>query len=215
MVKPLFLLTRSGWAINLAVWWCFVALLGGCGKPPIAVQKYILEYPAPGSGSPARIAHSIQVEQFAVAQVYNTTDMIYRPNPYKSAAYAYNRWRVNPGYMVTDCLVRDLAQSGLFQGVFPGSAGGNCRFRVEGAVEEFQEVDEADGWKAALAVSVTLLDTTAENALQKVVFQKNYRVLEPLPEKTPGGLAQGMSRAMEKASARIIADLYEGCRKRK
>jgi hypothetical protein len=47
-----------------------------------------------------------------------------------------------------------------------------------------------------------------------VVFQKNYRVLEPLPEKTPQGLAQGMSRAMEQVSARIITDTYEAARNR-
>jgi hypothetical protein len=30
-----------------------------------------------------------------------------------------------------------------------------------------------------------------------------------MPEKTPQGLAQGMSRAMEQLSARIINDTYE------
>jgi hypothetical protein len=79
-------------------------------------------------------------------------------------------------------------------------------------VGEFQEVDAADGWKASLALTVTLLDTTQEVLPQRVVFQKNYRVLEPLPEKTPQGLAQGMSRAMEQLSARIINDTYEAAR---
>ena len=214
MKKPLLPL-KAAYLITIPVAWFFlILLLVGCGKPPMAVTKYIMEYPAPVSGSPPRLADSIQVEQFAVAQVFNTTDMVYRPDPYRSQAYAYNRWRVNPGYMVTDSLIRDLTQSGLFQGVFPGSSGGNARFKVEGAVEEFQEIDEPDGWTAALAVSVTLLDTTAENALEKVVFQKSYRVVEPLAAKTPAGLAQGMSRAMEQASARIVRDLYEGCRKR-
>jgi hypothetical protein len=49
---------------------------------------------------------------------------------------------------------------------------------------------------------------------QRVVFQKNYQVLEPLAEKTPQGLAQGMSRAMEQVSARIINDTYEAARNR-
>jgi len=81
-------------------------------------------------------------------------------------------------------------------------------------VAEFQEVDAADGWKASLALTVTLLDTTQEELPRRVVFQKNYRVQEPLPEKTPQGLAQGMSRAMEQLSARIIQDTYEAARNR-
>jgi hypothetical protein len=47
-----------------------------------------------------------------------------------------------------------------------------------------------------------------------VAFQKNYRVLSPRLEKTPQGLAQAMSRAMEQASARIINDTYEAARSR-
>jgi ABC-type uncharacterized transport system auxiliary subunit len=214
MRKPAFLLTSPGLAINLIAWFSLVFLGWGCGKPPMVVQKYILEYPSPVVGGGAKIEANITVEQFAVAQAYNTSDMVYRPSPYKSAVYSYNRWRVNPGYLVTDYLIRDLRNSGLFQGIFPGSNSGNNRFRLEGAVEEFQELDEPDGWKGALAVNVTLLDMAQEEVPQRVVFQRNYRAVEPLPEKTPGGLAQGMSRAMEKVSAQIIADLFQACQRR-
>ena len=79
---------------------------------------------------------------------------------------------------------------------------------------EFQELDTAGAWQASPALPVTLLDTDKEELPQRVVFQKNYRVLEPLPEKNPQGLAQGMSRAMEQVSARIITDTYEAARNR-
>jgi hypothetical protein len=81
-------------------------------------------------------------------------------------------------------------------------------------VAEFQEIDASDGWKASLGLTVTLLDTTQEELPRRVVFQRNYQVQEPLPEKTPQGLAQGMSRAMEQVSARIINDTYEAARNR-
>ena len=79
---------------------------------------------------------------------------------------------------------------------------------------EFQELDEPGGWQADLALTVTLLDTSQEELPQRVVFQKTYRVLEPLPEKTPQGLAQAMSRAMAQVSARIINDTYQAVRSR-
>jgi len=189
-------------------------LLAGCGKPPVLINNYILEYPAPLVGKNPRLDAALKVELFAVAQAYNSTAMVYRPQPFKSEVYNFNRWRVNPGYLVTDFLLRDLRNSGLFQAVLSYREAGNARFRLEGGVEEFQELDEADGWKAALVLNVTLLDLHQEELPQRLVFQKNYRAAEPLPEKTPQGLAQGMSRALEKLSARIITDTYEAARRR-
>ncbi|MEW6387152.1 MAG: ABC-type transport auxiliary lipoprotein family protein [Thermodesulfobacteriota bacterium] len=191
--------------------WLFLA---GCGKPPALINNYMLEYPAPLIGKSPRLDAALKVELFAVAQAYNSTAMVYRPSPFKSEVYNYSRWRVNPGYLVTDFLLRDLRNSGLFPAVLSYHEAGNARFRLEGGVEEFQELDEADGWKAALVLNVTLLDLLAGELPQRLVFQKSYRAAEPLPEKTPQGLAQGMSRALEKLSARIITDTYDAARQR-
>jgi ABC-type uncharacterized transport system auxiliary subunit len=178
------------------------------------VNQYILEYPAPVIRGKGRIPAEIKVELFSVDQTFNTHAMVYQPRPYQSQSYNYSRWRANPGYLVTDYLLRDLRESGLFQGVFGPDSGGRHRFRLEGGVAEFQELDAPGAWQASLALTVTLLDTAKEEVPQRVVFQKNYRVLEPLPEKTPQGLAEGMSRAMEQVSARIIADTYKAARSR-
>ena len=191
-----------------------VACLSGCGKPPMLVNQYLLEYPAPVTGGKAKLPAAVKVELFSVAQAFNTNAMVYQPQPFQSQSYNYSRWRANPGNLVTDYLLRDLRESGLFKAVFGPDSSGNHRFRLEGGVAEFQEVDAAGGWQASLALTVTLLDTTQEELPRRVVFQKNYRALEPLPEKTPQGLAQGMSRAMEQVSARIINDTYDAARNR-
>lgn len=190
-----------------------VLLFCGCGKPPTLVQKYLLEYPSPAVAASARIDEGIKVEVFSVAQAYNSTAMVYRPTPYKSDAYAYHRWRVNPGNLVSDYLVRDLRNSGLFKAVFSTGQAGANRFLIEGGVEEFQEIDEVGGWQAALAVNITLLDLNHQEITKRVVFQKNYRAAEPLTEQTPQGLAQGMSLAMQKLSAQIITDIYQAAKK--
>jgi ABC-type uncharacterized transport system auxiliary subunit len=188
-------------------------LLSGCGKPPMLVHQYLLEYPAPPLASTPLNA-DLKVERFAVAQAYNTTAMIYQPQAFKSQAYKYHRWRVNPGYLVTDYLVRDLRAGGRFKGVFTYESAEKTRFVLEGGVEDFQEVDNPDGWQAALALVVTLIDTSQEGVPQKVVFQKSYRVTEPMVVQTPQGLAESMSRAMAQASARISSDVYDAAKKR-
>jgi len=205
-----FVLRMAGLALVAAA----LLMLSGCGKPPMLVHQYILEYPAPVVGRKAKVPEAIKVEQFTVAQAFNTNAMVYQPQPFKSETYSYSRWRVNPGYLVTDYMVRDFRDARLFNAVFGPSSTGRYRFLLEGGVEEFQEVDEADGWKAGLAVTITLLDVTREELPQRVVFQKNYRAMAPMPEKTPQGLAQAMSRAMAEVSARIITDTYEAARQR-
>jgi ABC-type uncharacterized transport system auxiliary subunit len=212
--------SRQGWRAPLArltlkflAALALILLASGCGKPPILVHQYLLEYPAPPlQGSPLNAG--LKVELFAVAQAYNTTSMIYQPAAYQREAYKYHRWRVNPGYLVTDYLVRDLRNSGLFKAVFTSESSEKNRFVLEGGVEDFQEVDGPDGWQASLALVVTLLDTSAEEAPQKVIFQKRYGVTEPMVSRTPQGLAESMSRAMGHLSARIIPEIYDAAKKR-
>lgn len=195
--------------VNSIAVWLLLFLLAGCGKPPALVHRYILEYPSPAVTASPKIDEVIKVELFSVAQVYNSPAMIYQPAPLKSEAYHYHRWRVNPGNMVTDYLLRDLRNSGLFKAALPAGSAGKTKFLLEGGVEEFQEIDEADGWKAALALNITLLDLSRRELTERVVFQKNYRAVEPLTEQTPQGLAQGMSRAMQRLSRQIITDIYQ------
>jgi ABC-type uncharacterized transport system auxiliary subunit len=189
-------------------------LAAGCGKPPMLVQQYILDYPAPVLRGQAKIPAAVKVGLFSVAQAFNTNAMVYQPQPFKSETYNYSRWRANPGYLVTDYLLRDFRDSRLFTAVFGPSGSGDFRFLLEGGVDDFQELDEPDGWKAALGLTVTLLDLSQQELPQRIVFQKNYRALEPMPDKTPQGLAQAMSRALEHLSARILTDTYEAARRR-
>jgi ABC-type uncharacterized transport system auxiliary subunit len=191
-----------------------LAWLAGCGKPPVTVNKYLLEYPAPELPRRSPVTEGLKVELFSTAQAFNSQAMVYRPSVYESEVYRYHRWRVNPGTMVTDFLLRDLRQSGLFKAIFGYDSTARPRFVLEGAVEEFQEVDEREVWRAVLAVNVTLLDTTKEEITQKVLFQKNYRAAESLTDKTPQGLADAMSRAMQKLSEQVISDTYQAAGKR-
>jgi ABC-type uncharacterized transport system auxiliary subunit len=189
-------------------------LLDGCGHPPMLVHRYILDYPAPVLAPQAKIPAALRVKQFSVAQAFNTKAMVYQPQPFRSETYNYSRWRVNPGYLVTDYLLRDLREARLFEAVYGPESTGRYRFQLEGGVEDFQELDEPGGWQAVLGLTVTLLDLSQTKVPQRVVFQKNYREVEPMPEKTPRGLAQAMSQAMARLSARIITDTAQAARHR-
>ncbi len=191
-----------------------VTLLAGCGKPPLVTNHFLLDYPTPVLARQTPLTESIRVELFAAAHAINTTNMIYQPAPYQSATYTYNRWQVSPSYLVTDLLLRDLRQGNLFAGVFGYQQSGIGRFRLEGAVQEFAEVNDPSGWHAVLAVSITLSDLSEPEVTRRVILQKNYRQTHPLLEKTPAGLAQAMSQAMAQVSANLIDDVYQAAARR-
>jgi uncharacterized lipoprotein YmbA len=198
--------------VTIACLLTLALLCCGCGKPPMLVKKYLLEYPAPVV-KVTPLEENLRVEQFAVAQAFNTAAMVYRTSPYKADNYNYSRWQVNPGYLVTDYLVRDLRSSRLFKAVLPTGSPTKARFVLEGGVEEIQELDLGETWKASLGLNITLLDTSEDEITKRVLFQKNYQAAETMTEKTPGGLAQAMSRAMEQLSAQIITDVYQAAQK--
>jgi cholesterol transport system auxiliary component len=184
----------------------------GCslgGKPAYSVKHYVLEYPSLQMEGIQRFNELLKVERFSVSPTFNSTAMVYRENPFGRDAYHYERWRVNPGDMVTDLIVRDLRNSGLFRAIFSYYDGEETRFLLEGQVEEFLELEEKDSWKATLSVHITFLDLTKIERAEKVVFQRSYRFAELFAEKTPEGLAGGMSKAMERFSRQLIRDLEQ------
>jgi cholesterol transport system auxiliary component len=191
-----------------------VFLLSSCGKAPPLIHQYVFEYNLPAVSASPKLNEALKIKRFKVAQAYNTTDMVYQPGPLRRETYKRNRWRVNPGYLVTDYLTRDLRHADLFQAVFGHDDTGKSRFLLEGGVEEIQEIDASAIWQASLALTVTLLDLNENEITKRVVFQRTYRATEPMLAQTPQGLADAMSRGMQRLSQEIVTDVYQAARMR-
>ncbi len=187
-------------------------LASGCSlgsKPAYLVNQYTLEYTSPVLKETVQINELIKVDRFSMARTVDSLMMVYKEGPHLRNVDAYNRWRIKPGEMVTEKLTRDLRNSGLFRRVLSHHNSEEPRYLLEGQVDEFLEANEADGRKALLALNVTFLDLKKKDAVDQVIFQRDYNAAVPVSEKTPAGLAQGMSRAMEKVSRQIIMDLQK------
>ncbi len=202
---------------NLAFPFLFTALISGCSlgaKPSYIVNQYTLEYPPPILKESTSVNELVKVEQFNVAQTFNTPAMIYKEGPNLRNVDPYNRWRTRPGDMATEYLTRDLRNSGLFIAVISYNDSKETRYLLEGQVDEFLEASEKDGRKAVLSLNVTLLDLKKRDIAEKVIFQRDYKAVEPYSERTAAAFAQGMSRAMEKISRQIILDLQAAVKSR-
>jgi len=189
-----------------------ISFSAGCLKrsgPSTIVEKYTFEYPSPDFTGTAQTGQTIKIERFSVARAYNSQAMVFRPAPYQLDSYASNRWMINPGDMVSDYLLRDLRNSGLFKAVFSFRDLEDARYVLEGSVDEFLEIDSADTRTAAITLSITLFDLSRTGVANRLLFQKKYQATEPITENTPTGLARAMSSGMAKLSAQIIHDTLQ------
>lgn len=182
-------------------------------QPRNKIEFYTLEYHPPQLADLKPLPSVIRLERFSVAPTYNTNRIIYRDQSFKRDAYAYYKWRANPGDLVTHFLNRDIRNSGLFKAVLPYDSRSASSHMLEGTVDEFFEWDTEENWKAVLSISITLMADTEPDISKRIIFQKSYRATKACEQKHPRALAKSMSQAMEEISGKIIKDIYSFLRR--
>lgn len=186
-----------------------LALLSGCASHTSLpdTRYYTLEYAPPEvSGQPVRAV--VALNHFGAAPEFNTPRLIYRDLAFGRQDYAYHQWRAMPQTLFMDYLRRDLRESGFFTAVVGPGSSLPPTHQIEGILEEWMEVDTDQHWLANAAVTITLLDARAKDTTGMVLFQKTYRESEPSARKNPASIADAMSRAVQKISGQIIADVH-------
>ncbi|HXE98688.1 MAG TPA: ABC-type transport auxiliary lipoprotein family protein [Dongiaceae bacterium] len=200
---------------TLAMTVAIALLLSGCfggGQPGRMTEQYAFDYSPAAQQGFTMLPETITVERFSAVQLYNSTAMVYQEEPNQRNQYLYHRWRATPADLVSDYLVRDLRSANLFRGVFHHRSNESGRYSLAGDVEEFRENIDKEDRRAIVSLNVTLLDTSRPELPDRILFQKNYTVAEPIEEKGPAGLTKGMSRAVAKVSRLVLNDIYSVCR---
>lgn len=186
---------------------CAVILTGCFGKtkPAYVMEQYTLDHTSPKAVRVERTVDDLlTVERFAVAPQFNSTSMMIRTGQCRLETYDYSRWYVNPADMITDFVLRDITRTGLFKGTYSSYDTELARYVLEGYIDEFGET--TDG-KALASIRVTLLDTSLQNPVGQIIFQKQYVQSAPIGDRSANGLAAGLSQAMQELSARLITDI--------
>jgi hypothetical protein len=98
--------------------------------------------------------------------------------------------------------------------VFSYQSPGVTRFRLEGALQEFLEKDEAAGPRAVLSLNLTLLDLNFPDLPRRLVFQRTYEQGAAMTRPGASELAQAMSQAFAQLSQKAIADVHQAMAQR-
>ncbi|MCJ7774282.1 MAG: PqiC family protein [Desulfobacterales bacterium] len=179
------------------------------------ISYYTLEYNTPNVDGLKPLPFAILIERFQVAPMYDSNKIIYRDSEYKREAYAYHKWRANPGDMITQLLARDFQEASLFKAVFTLDSRLPSTHILKGTVDEFYEQDGKEYWEGVLSLSVTLLKTDEIDPLKSIIFQKKYNMKEVCTKKNPQALAEAMSLSTEKLSLMIMNDIHNNLSNKK
>lgn len=192
---------------------CLILFAGGClsaKHPGNRIQYYTLEYAPMEKPDLPELPVVLHVERFTVAPQYNSDKIVYEEKRFRRDTYYYHKWRANPGDLTTYFLARDLRQSSLFKAAFSFDSMFPSTHEIQGTVDEFFELDEQqDAWKAVLQITLTLITEDEPDISKKILFQKQYREVEPCKRKNPAALAESMSIAMSRLSEKAVSDIYQ------
>ncbi len=186
-------------------------VVAGClssSKPQYEVENYLLSYPTPSFDKLEKLNASVKLNRFSIAAAYNSTNMMFRNDPYSIDSFNYSRWSVNPADMVADSFLRDLRASGLFGVVYSRYETDEGQFVISGSIEEFYLRTERSNKTAVIRIIISLQNAREKETGKAIMFQKKYVREEPLQESSPRGYSQAASEALRIISEQTTNDIY-------
>lgn len=186
---------------------------GGCGSlfgpgtPPVYYQIRACD---PEPAIPCRRTQSepLRVWPLDAAPPYDRTDLVLLRDPNVVELSSRHRWIAAPGEMAAQAILEALSRARIFSVVDrPGSAGFSPRLQLGGHIREFAFHRGERSGQAVLDARVFLWRETTPKVL---VFEKNYRVIEPVPDGiSPQGFTEAMNRAVTRWVAELTRDLCQ------
>ncbi|HEY1558235.1 MAG TPA: ABC-type transport auxiliary lipoprotein family protein [Kofleriaceae bacterium] len=180
-----------------------LATLAACGGSAPATHYYTLpmaaKSAAPGTGP------TLAIDTLEAARPYDDERMVYRADAFRVDFYEYHRWAAPPGALVSDYLVEAFARSGRFRAVGrePNAQGA---ISIGGRVVALEEVDATpQRWLGHVTVSLVATD----RATGRVLWTRELDDSEPMPTRSPDGLARAVGVALARIADRAIPQVAE------
>lgn len=176
-----------------------------CSSPP-EVHYYVLNLRPPTE----RVASQktglvLGIQPFRIDPVYGDRRLVYRRSAYEVAYYHYHQWATPLDEQVTALLGRYLKDSGLFGDVVVYPSRTAADLLLEGNIREFGEEDGPEGWLAVVDLDLKLRDARTD----RLVWDNRLRQQVPVRTKTPLGVVEALSRALEEVAAEIARSMRD------
>ncbi len=149
---------------------------------------------------------TLAIQPLEADPAYDDDRIVYRLNDYRLDYYNYHRWSTTPGTLVADFLERAFERSGRFRSVTRDTNAPTAPVTLGGRLVAIEEVDKSKTqWHGRIVVELQLTDTASGG----VVWSQEFEETEPVSVQTPEGLAQALSRALDRIAQRALPQVAD------
>ena len=193
----------------LGVFFAGIAMLfQGCGLTARdAITYHTFHYPAPSRGVPSPAPGTLMIYRFLLNPSVETGFLVVARPKGKARPLTYQRWAHNPADMITDLVQRDIADAGLFSKTVGQSSNDRYRYALEGTVQELGGKVSQGKTYAVVHLHATLTDFGVPLGIDKTLMEREYRIAKPCKDSSPGGIIDGLNRAVKELSMRLRSDI--------
>ena len=184
-------------------------LAAGCvSKPPLSVDSYTLDPPAPTAAVDRAGAVVVSMARVRVAPPYAGTSFTYRMGGHRVERDPYAAFAAPPGWMLTTAVrgylrnadfIRDVVEPG---GELPVAASIEAD---AGALTA--DLAEAGDATAVLALTFRVYTPAAGATLEKEMFRKTYTRARPLAKRDADAIVEIWNRELSEIADEFLADL--------
>jgi ABC-type uncharacterized transport system auxiliary subunit len=189
---------------------CLVVFAPGCTlKNREAVIYHALDYRSPEKESKATVPETLMMYQFLLDDSVDNDWLVVPDAPGGEESAQRHRWHENPADMITELIMRDIENSGLFVRTIDQSSSSHYRYALEGTVKKFRGTISGGKATALLEVEATLTDFDPPPGKSKTLLSRVYRIEVPSKEKVAEALVKALNEAAKQLSERIRGDIKE------
>jgi ABC-type uncharacterized transport system auxiliary subunit len=172
-----------------------------------AIVYHAFNYPSPERDSRPTISDTLMVYRFLIADTVDMRSLVVSQSDGKNQSLMLHRWQENPADMVTELVLRDLANSGLFEKTVDQLSSARYRYALEGTIHSLQGLVKDGKASALVEAEVTLTDFEAPTGVNKNLMKRRYRVQRPSADPSPAAIVRALNLAVKELSERIRADV--------
>lgn len=181
---------------------CLAVACLACGGAVPPTNYYVLDLPAVAP-APAPLEHTAILMPVRVGGVIRQGRIVYRESPVEVGYYEYHRWGEDPQESISRALREQVLALGTFARLdrFDGRTAAD--YVLRGELLRLEEVDHGGGVRAAVEISLELV----ESATARVVWVGTVEKSEQVSASEVRSVVAGLSAAAEQAIRQLSGEL--------
>lgn len=170
---------------------------------------YGLDYPYPGTDPQTTHAspETLMIYRFLLSPRVEIDSLVISDPKSTKPSYWPHRWQENPADMVTDLLLRDFRNSGMFETTVDQLSDARYRYALEGTITDLRGIVGGDKAKALLEADVTLIDFNPAPGAKRIILKKRYKIEVPSEDETATEIVRAFGLAVKDLSEKLRRDV--------